>query len=112
MNGSLNNLSNGISYDPNTDGARLERHERVIPDGNQPGRLDKGQNGSGGLMGVSERTTGEGHCEWEPEPRVGRVVNGLPRRVDRLRGLGNAIVPQVAAEILRCMMRVDSLHNS
>jgi hypothetical protein len=30
----------------------------------------------------------------------------------RIKGLGNAIVPQVAAEILRCMMRVDSLHNA
>jgi hypothetical protein len=29
--------------------------------------------------------------------------------VDRLRGLGNAIVPQVAAEIIAAMMRVDSL---
>ncbi len=33
---------------------------------------------------------------WLPEPGVGRVANGVPRRVDRLRGLGNAVVPQVA----------------
>ena len=31
---------------------------------------------------------------------------------DATKGAGNAIVPQVAAEILRCMMRVDSLHNN
>jgi len=36
---------------------------------------------------------------WEPEPRILRVVNGLPNRVDRIRSLGNSIVPQVAAEI-------------
>jgi hypothetical protein len=40
-------------------------------------------------------------CEWLPEPDVGRVAHGIPARVDRLRGLGNAIVPQVAFEILR-----------
>jgi DNA (cytosine-5)-methyltransferase 1 len=33
---------------------------------------------------------------WEFEPSVGRVANGIPDRVDRLKGLGNAIVPQVA----------------
>jgi DNA (cytosine-5)-methyltransferase 1 len=33
---------------------------------------------------------------WEIEPNVGRVANGVPNRVDRLKGLGNAIVPQVA----------------
>lgn len=49
---------------------------------------------------------------WEDEPELGRVAHGIPDRVDRMRGLGNAIVPQVAAEILRCMMRVDSLHNA
>ncbi len=36
---------------------------------------------------------------WEFEPSVGRVVNGLPRRVDRIRGLGNAIVPAIAQQI-------------
>jgi len=36
---------------------------------------------------------------WQPEPSVGRVANGIPRRVDRLRGLGNAIVPQIAMRI-------------
>lgn len=38
-------------------------------------------------------------CGWLPEPPVGRVANGIPGRVDRLRGLGNAIVPQVAMQI-------------
>ena len=36
---------------------------------------------------------------WLPEPPVGRVANGIPRRVDRLKGLGNAIVPQIAMQI-------------
>jgi DNA (cytosine-5)-methyltransferase 1 len=35
-------------------------------------------------------------AQWEPEPNVGRVAHGVPARVDRLRGLGNAIVPQIA----------------
>jgi DNA (cytosine-5)-methyltransferase 1 len=36
---------------------------------------------------------------WLPEPAVGRVAYGIPRRVDRLKGLGNAIVPQIAMRI-------------
>jgi DNA (cytosine-5)-methyltransferase 1 len=38
---------------------------------------------------------------WEVEPDVGRVADGIPHRVDRLRGLGNAVVPQVAEYIGR-----------
>ena len=37
---------------------------------------------------------------WTTEPSVGRVANGIPNRVDRLKGLGNAIVPQVAKLIM------------
>ena len=36
---------------------------------------------------------------WPTEPPVGRVADGIPRRVDRFRGLGNAIVPQIAQRI-------------
>jgi DNA (cytosine-5)-methyltransferase 1 len=38
---------------------------------------------------------------WEFEPALGRVAHGIPARVDRLRGLGNAVVPQVAEYIGR-----------
>jgi len=38
---------------------------------------------------------------WESEPYVGRVAHGVPNRVDRLKGLGNAIVPQVAYQIMK-----------
>jgi DNA (cytosine-5)-methyltransferase 1 len=48
----------------------------------------------------SQEDSGSG-IKWLPEPDVGRVAHGIPSRVDRLRGLGNAIVPQVAYEILR-----------
>lgn len=38
---------------------------------------------------------------WAAEPDVGRVAHGVPARVDRLRALGNAVVPQVAEHIGR-----------
>lgn len=49
---------------------------------------------------------------WDSYPGVHGVDDGLSRRVDgRKRMLGNAIVPHVAAEILRAMMHALSLHN-
>jgi DNA (cytosine-5)-methyltransferase 1 len=44
---------------------------------------------------------------WSVEPNVGRVANGVPSRVDRLKGLGNAIVPQVAVQILQAIKDAD-----
>ena len=36
---------------------------------------------------------------WPSEPALGRVAHGIPNRTHRIKGLGNAIVPQVAYEI-------------
>jgi DNA (cytosine-5)-methyltransferase 1 len=44
---------------------------------------------------------------WTTEPDVGRVANGIPRRVDRLKALGNAIVPQVAHRILSAIAEIE-----
>lgn len=44
---------------------------------------------------------------WAAEPDVGRVAYGVPSRLDRLRGLGNAVVPQVAEHIGRLLLDFD-----
>jgi DNA (cytosine-5)-methyltransferase 1 len=44
---------------------------------------------------------------WEAEPDVGRVAHGVPRRVDRLRCLGNAVVPQIVEIIGRAIVEFD-----
>lgn len=41
--------------------------------------------------------------QWAAEPGVGRVVDGLPCRVERVRALGNAVVPQQAYPIFRAI---------
>ena len=47
-------------------------------------------------------------ADWLSEPDVGRVVDGLPGRAHRLRGLGNAIVPKIAEEIGRAIIKAES----
>jgi DNA (cytosine-5)-methyltransferase 1 len=44
---------------------------------------------------------------WLAEPNVGRVAHGVPARVDRLRALGNAIVPQIAEIIGKAIMAYE-----
>lgn len=41
---------------------------------------------------------------WAVEPNVGRVAHGVPFRVDRLRALGNAVVPAQAREAFERLM--------
>lgn len=45
--------------------------------------------------------------DWLPEPRVRRVVDGVPSRVDRLRALGNAVVPQIPELIGRAILAAE-----
>jgi DNA (cytosine-5)-methyltransferase 1 len=56
--------------------------------------------------GQRRRRFGDG-CQWLPEPSVGRVASRVPRRVDRLRGLGNAVVPQVVEQLGRMILEID-----
>ena len=46
--------------------------------------------------------------EWfSIEPNVGRVAHGIPNRVDRLKGLGNAIVPQIAYQLGLAILKTE-----
>ena len=73
----------GSGFIQDTDSTRLEEHKLLNPN-------------------LSKRPSGSREAienQWTVEPELGRVAHGIPSRVDRLRGLGNAIVPQVAFEI-------------
>ena len=51
---------------------------------------------------------------WETEPAVGRVVDGVPNRVDRIKALGNAVVPLQARKAFEILIgrRADALHQA
>jgi len=53
----------------------------------------------------------KGTSYWATEPNVGRVADGVSFRVDRLRGLGNAVVPQVAEFVGRMVIDYDNSQN-
>jgi DNA (cytosine-5)-methyltransferase 1 len=83
----------------------------AYPEGKRGGGWDGRGDGS---MGDAEKESGErGSTEdgcwkwWPAEPDVGRVAHGVPSRVDRLKSLGNAVVPQCAEYIGRRIMSHD-----
>ncbi|MCM3377558.1 DNA (cytosine-5-)-methyltransferase [Bacillus licheniformis] len=51
--------------------------------------------------------TDDGRQRWTPEPNVGRVAHGIPNRVDRIKGLGNAVVPQQIYPIFKAIMEQE-----
>ena len=58
--------------------------------------------------GFKERIAGLKQGDWwAVEPDVGRVASRTPSRVDRLRCLGNAVVPQQVYPILKAIAEVE-----
>jgi len=76
------------------------------------GRAVTGSSGLCGGAGTDEnesiRRAGIG---WPVEPGVGRVAHGVPARVDRLRGLGNAVVPQIVEWLGRCIINAQEAQH-
>ena len=48
---------------------------------------------------------------WEIEPSVGRVADGISGRVDRLKQLGNAVVPQIPELMGRAIMEFENANS-
>ena len=110
----------GIADVADADGSGLQGSEQPeTPDaaedaGEQPSRVPAGEcseavydamcSGCAGdaRWGKSQELA-DGRC-WAAEPDVGRVAHGVPARVDRLKCLGNAVVPQQAYPIFKALM--------
>ena len=109
----------GIADISDADGERQQRREQSgTPDaakdaGEQPPCATTGECREtadnavcGGCDGVARREQSQefavGRC-WAAEPDVGRVAHGIPHRVDRIKCLGNAVVPQQAYPIFKAL---------
>lgn len=112
-------ISEGSYPEPHGDGKNVAHPQPVRKLQPQGSKCDKWRRTSNGREGVAypEYESGEavsGRANgpeaelrregwWSVEPNVGRVANGVPSRVDRLKCLGDAIVPQCAALIMEAI---------
>lgn len=48
---------------------------------------------------------------WRLEPGVGRVANGVPCWMDRVRCLGNAVMPQQFYPFFKAIYELEALFN-
>ena len=49
---------------------------------------------------------------WKSEPNVDRVAHGISKRMDRIKGLGNSIVPQLAYILFQSILQIESIIQS
>ncbi len=82
------------AYRQEKNGTRVISQNRPVADSTSPGLQRTDQYKS--AFSKSARFN-----NWEIEPNVGRVVDGLPFRVDRIKALGNAVVPAQVSEAFK-----------
>lgn len=89
-------------FDPgNTTGTSLDiqkKRQDEISNTNKTGLESRFFNAAG-KMSLKRYNRKNRKEQWQTEPSVGRVANGVSNRVDRIKCLGNAVVPQVAEVI-------------
>ena len=73
---------------------RSEQHETLVGETETPRTIAQSFKNDG--------------SQWAVEPNVGRVADGIPNRVDRLKSLGNAIVPQIIYQIGVAIAKEDA----
>lgn len=111
-------LSANVAYAKSADGQSLSTERRSSPQGRREAETPRSRGGKADVAhtnGKSAERPTEPRQErnpWTIEPDVGRVANGVPARVDRLRCLGNAVVPQVAEWVGRQIVRMDNERNT
>ncbi|MFS3933931.1 DNA cytosine methyltransferase [Bacillus subtilis] len=76
--------------------------DRTLFDLESAGYKD-GSTGKGSYYRTGTETD-DSRQRWPAEPDVGRVAHGVPNRVDRIKGLGNAVVPQQIYPIFKAIM--------
>ncbi len=99
-----------ISEEDQNKGARAELRTESgggSEDVSYPSSVRSGPRGTE-RQGQQWDTASDGVSWWATEPDVGRVANGVPARVDRIKALGNAIVPQIAQVIGQAIMEYEN----
>ena len=100
--------------------AQWERSLRVAGNSSGDGVADtnSGESQDGGIsVGVGRLVVTEEHIafaqetsQWKTQPSIPRVVDGFPGRVDRLKQLGNAVVPQIPQVLGSAILSYESIH--
>ena len=100
------NIDNVADSECNTEGAAYRSNRRASSAGRQKQSVGKRNQVGSDLGNGSDNPRGNTDF-WAVEPDVGRVAHGIPNRVDRLKQLGNAVVPQVVEQIGRAIMQIE-----
>jgi len=108
-------------------GGGTDDRERCFRSSGKGSEDDMAYSGGEGLEGFGIRTIGTEQKEslptrsscivrainksdfWEVEPQLGRVADGIPNRVDRLKQLGNSLVPQIPELIGYAILQKEQL---